>query len=350
VSISQITLDGRLIGYGSRPYIIAELSGNHNGDIERGFALMAAAKQAGADAVKLQTYTADTITIPSDRPEFQISGGLWDGRTLHDLYQEAHTPWEWHAALFAKAREIGITLFSSPFDTTAVDFLESLDVPAYKIASPELVDLPLIRKAAATGKPLIMSTGMGTEEEIAEAVEAARSAGCRELILLHCVSAYPAPAEEACLANIPELFKRFGVTSGLSDHTLGIEISLAAVALGASVIEKHFTLSRAEGGVDSAFSLEPAELAELCRMSHIVQAAVGKAAFGPKPSELRTCKFRRSLYVVADVEAGGIFHESNVRSIRPANGLAPKHLGDILGKRASRAISQGEPLNWDMLA
>jgi len=340
---------GRPIGPGHAPYIIAELSANHNGDINRAFAVMEAAKRAGADAIKLQTYTADTMTIDHDGPGFVVDLPMWKGRKLYSLYQEAETPWDWHAALFAKGRELGITVFSTPFDASAVDFLEGLDAPAYKIASFENTDIPLIRKAAATGKPLIMSTGMANKSEITDAVQAARDAGCRALVLLHCVSSYPAPAEDINLANIPELARAFGVIPGLSDHTMGTEVSVAAIAMGAAVIEKHVTLRRADGGVDSAFSLEPEELAELCRQTKVVHAAVGQTMFGPKPAEMASLKFRRSIYVVKDVAAGEAFTEDNLRCIRPGLGLAPKYLTDVLGKRAKRAIAFGEPLAWDML-
>ncbi|HYG87172.1 MAG TPA: pseudaminic acid synthase [Azospirillum sp.] len=340
---------GRPIGPEHRPYVVAEMSGNHNGDIGRALALIDAAKEAGADAVKLQTYTADTITIDSDRPEFLIAGGLWDGRRLHELYREAHTPWDWHPQLFEHARSVGITIFSTPFDFTAVDMLEALGAPAYKIASFEMVDTPLIERVAATGKPVIMSTGMASLEEIEEAVSVARGAGCQNLVLLHCVSSYPAPAEEANLRRIPELARRFGVLSGLSDHTMGHSVPVAAVALGAVVIEKHFTLLRADGGVDSAFSLEKTELAELVRMVGEVHAALGDGTFHVAPAEAHNLQFRRSLFVVDDVPAGAPLTPANVRSIRPGNGLAPKHLKAVLGRPAARALKRGEPLAWDMI-
>ena len=346
---ASIAIDGRLIGNGLRPYVIAELSGNHNGDLGRALAVMEEAKRAGADAVKLQTYTADTMTIDHDGPGFVVDLPLWKGRKLYELYKEAATPWEWHDALFAKGRELDITVFSTPFDASSVEFLESQGVPAFKIASFENTDLPLIRRVAATGKPVIMSTGMATEPEIAEAVAAARGAGCRDLVLLHCVSSYPAPPEDANLANIPELARRFDVLAGLSDHTLGTEVAVAAVALGAVVLEKHVTLKRADGGVDSAFSLEPAELAELCRQSAIVSAAIGCPNFGPKSAEMGSLKFRRSLYAVADIAKGGALDDSNVRSIRPGFGLPPKYLDKILGSHACRDIRRGEPLTWDMI-
>lgn len=346
---SPIQIAGRTIGPDARPYVIAEMSGNHNGDIRRALALVDAAKEAGADAVKLQTYTADTITIDSDRPEFLIRGGLWDGRRLHELYREAHTPWDWHPVLFEHARRVGITIFSTPFDFTAVDLLEELGAPAYKIASFEMIDIPLVERVAATGKPVIMSTGLASLEEIREAVDAARGAGCRDLVLLHCVSSYPAPAEEANVRRIPELARQFGVVPGLSDHTVGYAVSIAAVALGAAVIEKHFTLSRADGGVDSAFSLERQELAEMVEMLRDAHVALGTGAFRMTPAEVPNVQFRRSLFVVEDVPAGAPLSHANVRSIRPGNGLAPKHMKSVLGRPAARDLKRGEPLGWDMV-
>lgn len=340
----EFSIAGRPIGPDHPPYIVAEMSGNHNGDITRAFRILEMAKAAGADAVKLQTYTADTITIDHDGPEFVIKGGLWDGRHLHDLYQEAHTPWEWHGPIFDKAREIGITVFSTPFDPTAIDLLESLGAPAYKIASQELVDLPLIRRVAATGKPMIMSTGMGSLEEIRAAVAAARGAGAERLVVLHCVSAYPAPAEEANLRTIADLADKLGVVTGLSDHTMDTTVATLSVAMGACLIEKHVTLARADGGVDSAFSLEPDELARLVRDTRMAHAALGAPAYRPTKSEEAGLKFRRSLYVVQDVPAGSELTAKNIRSIRPNLGLAPKHYETVLGRRATRDLKRGEPL------
>jgi N-acetylneuraminate synthase len=341
----KITIDGRVIGAEVPPYIIAEMSGNHNGSIENAFRLIEEAKLAGADAIKLQTYRADTITLDHDAPEFRVDGGLWDGRRLYELYEEAHTPWEWHAPLFEKARSLGITIFSAPFDPTAVDMLEELGAPAYKIASPEIVDIPLIEYVARTGKPMIISTGMASYEEIGEAVSAARGAGANEIVLLHCTSAYPTPAHEANLVTIPDLRKRTGLPTGLSDHTLNTVVATTAIALGACVIEKHFTLSRAAGGVDCAFSLEPTELKTLVEHAKIAWSALGQPSYRPTKSEAGVLKHRRSLYAVKPIRAGEIFTKENVRSIRPANGLPPKHLPEILGRKAACDIAFGEPLS-----
>jgi len=342
-------IDGRPIGPDHPPYVVAEMSGNHNGDIRRALDLISAAADAGADAVKIQTYTADTITLDHDGPGFRIEGGLWDGRRLHELYAEAHTPWDWHGPMFEHARKLGITLFSSPFDPTAVDLLQSLGAPAYKIASFELVDLPLIRRCAETGRPLVMSTGMASEAEIAEAVAAARGAGARDLVVLHCTSAYPAPMSSMNLSTLPDMARRFGVLPGLSDHTLGIAASIAAVALGAVFIEKHFTLSRAEGGVDSAFSLEPSELADLVAGCRGAWEALGQPTYGPGEAEAGNAGMRRSLYVSAPLKQGEAFTGANVRSVRPGLGLAPKHLDAVLGRRSTRDIPFGEPLDWSMV-
>ena len=350
-SLNKITFEiqGQSIGTGCSPYIIAELSGNHNGDITRAFAIMEAAKAAGADAIKLQTYTADTITIDHDGPGFVIEGGLWNGRRLYELYQEAHTPWEWHEALFAKGRELGITVFSSPFDDTAVDFLEKLDVPAYKIASFEAADTPLVRKVAATGKPLIISTGMVTPDEIEETLEVARSAGAKDIALLHCVSAYPANPKDTNLITISQLEERFGVLAGLSDHTLGTAVSVSAVVLGAQIIEKHVTLSRADGGPDAEFSLEPDELKALVEDCHIAWRSIGEARIGRQEAAEDSLVFKRSLYVVDDMKAGDVFTALNVRSIRPGYGLAPKHLDEIYGHVAKKEIKRGTPMSWALV-
>jgi pseudaminic acid synthase len=344
-----ITIDGRKIGPDYPPYIIAELSANHNGDIDRAFAIMEEAKKAGADAIKLQTYTADTITLECDSEEFQIHGGLWDGKNLYQLYQEAQMPWEWHKSLFDKAKALGITIFSTPFDFTAVDLLEELNAPAYKIASFELVDLPLIKRVAHTGKPMFMSTGMANEEEIAEAIATAQANGCQELVVLHCVSGYPAPADQYNLRTIADMSARFNVLAGLSDHTIDNATAVAAVALGACLIEKHVTMDRNGGGADDSFSLEPHELATLCKDAKTAWAALGKVNYERTEAEKGNVKFRRSLYVVQDIKAGEKFTTDNVRSIRPGFGLAPKYLDDILGKIATIDIEMGTPMSLDFI-
>lgn len=347
--MNDIKIAGRPIGPTHPPYVIAELSGNHNGDIKRAFAIIDAAKAAMVDAVKLQTYTPDTITIDHDGPGFRIEGGPWDGRSLYELYGEAQTPWEWHVQLFDYARKAGIACFSSPFDETAVDFLETLNAPAYKIASFEVVDIPLIRYVAKRGKPMIISTGMSSYEELDEAVAAARESGAAGIVLLHCISAYPAPAEEANLRRIRTLAERYDCPIGLSDHTLGTEVSTAAVALGATVIEKHLTLARSDGGPDAGFSLEPNEFRSLVASVKTSFAALGSANYGRTKSETPNLVFRRSLYVVKDMAAGEQITKENVRSIRPGFGMAPKHLPDIIGKRAKKALARGTPLTKDLI-
>ena len=344
-----INICGRKIGLQFPPYIIAEMSANHNGKLETAMRIIEEAKIAGADAVKLQTYKPNTITLNYDSEEFKIKGGLWDGRTLYDLYEEAHTPWDWHKPLFDRARELGITIFSSPFDKTAIDLLEDLNAPAYKIASFEAVDLPLIKYAASTGKPVIISTGMANEEEILEAIEAAREGGCKELAILHCVSGYPAPPGDYNLRTIPDMIERFGLVTGLSDHTLDNTTAIASVALGASVIEKHFTLDRSGGGPDDSFSLERAELADLCQDAKTAWSALGRVDYGSKPSEQDNVKFRRSLYFVRDMKAGELITEDSVRSVRPGYGLAPKYLGDVLGRYLECDVMVGMAVNWSQL-
>lgn len=346
----EIEIAGRKVGAAHEPFVICELSGNHNGSLERALSMIDAAAATGCDAIKIQTYTADTITMDVDRPEFKIHGGLWDGRSLYELYQEAQTPYEWHAALFERARERGVILFSSPFDETAVDLLDGLGAPAFKIASFEAVDLPLIRYAAAKGKPLIISTGMANLAEIEAARDAALSAGAPGVVLLHCVSSYPAVTEDANVRTVADMAGRFDCPVGLSDHTMGTAASVAAIALGASVIEKHFTLARADGGPDSAFSLEPAEFQALVRDCKDAWKALGRAHYDLLGSERANAQFRRSLYVAADVKAGEAITRANVRSIRPGDGLAPAHLDEVLGRRAARDLARGEPLAWDMLA
>ena len=339
-----ITIANRLIGAEFPPYVIAELSANHNGKLENAMKIIEEAKKAGADAVKLQTYTADTITLNSDAEEFQIHGGLWDGKTLYQLYQEAHTPWEWHKPLFEHASKIGITMFSTPFDHTAVDLLEDLNAPAYKIASFEAVDLPLIKYVARTGKPMIISTGMADAEEIQEAIDAAREGGCKELAILHCVSGYPAPAEDYNLRTIPDMIERFGLVTGLSDHTLDNTTAITSVALGASVIEKHVTLDRSGGGPDDSFSLEPSELAALCYGAKTAWSALGKVDYGRKSSEQGNVKFRRSLYFVKDMKVGDVITADCVRSVRPGFGLAPKHLEKLMGCTITQDVLVNTPV------
>ena len=346
---SKFEIDGRVIGDGCSPYIIAEMSANHNGRLETALKIIEEAKKAGADAVKLQTYKPDTITLDCDNDDFKMEGGLWDGRTLYNLYEEAHLPWDWHKPLFDHAKKQGITIFSSPFDNTAVDLLEDLGAPAYKIASFEAVDLPLIRYVAATGKPMIISTGMANEEEIQEAIDAARSGGCNSLAILHCVSGYPAPAEDYNLTTIADMRHRYQIPVGLSDHTLDNTTAIGSVVLGACVIEKHFTLDRNGGGPDDSFSLEPDELAALCVDSKTVWQALGNVNYSRKSSEQGNVKFRRSLYFVKDIAADEIITKEHVKSVRPGFGLPPKMLDELLGKRATQAIRRGTPASLDLL-
>ena len=346
-----VQINGRSIGTGYPTYIVAEMSANHNQDFDQAVRILYAAKEAGADAVKLQTYTPDTLTIPSDKEYFRIGGGtLWDGRTLYDLYGEAYMPWEWQPKLKEIADEIGIDLFSTAFDPTAVDFLEQMGVPVHKVASFEIVDIPLIEKMARTGKPLIISTGMATLGEIEEAVQAARRAGATQIALLKCTSAYPAPPEEMNLRTIPHMAEAFSVPVGLSDHTLGIAVPVAAVALGACIVEKHFTLSRDIPGPDSAFSLEPHELKAMVEAIRTVEKALGEVHYGVSEREAQSRIFRRSLFVVRDMRAGEVFTDENVRSIRPGYGLPPKYLPEILGRRTVRDVEKGTPLSWDLIA
>jgi pseudaminic acid synthase len=347
---SRIQIGKHKIGPGQPTYVIAEMSANHGQQFDKAVEIVRAAKSCGADAVKLQTYMPDTMTIACDREEFRISGGtIWDGRNLHDLYREAYTPWEWQPRLGHVVEDLGMDCFSSAFDSTAVDFLEEMNVPAHKVASFELVDIPLIQKMARTGKPLIMSTGMATVEEIDEALQSARGAGATEIALLKCTSAYPAAPEEMNLRTIPEMARRFNVPVGLSDHTMGIAVPVAAVALGACIIEKHLTLSRSIPGPDSAFSLEPHEFKAMVDAVRIAEKAIGKVHFGLSEKEAASRAFRRSLFVVADVKQGEVFTAQNVRSIRPGNGLHTRHLQDVLGRSAARGIKRGTPLSWEFV-
>jgi pseudaminic acid synthase len=347
----QIVVNGRKIGTTAPVYIVAEMSANHNQDFEQAVRIVQAAKEAGADAIKLQTYTADTLTIDSDQEYFRITGGmLWDGRSLYDLYREAYTPWEWQPKIKKIANDLGLDFFSSPFDHTAVDFLEDMEVPAHKIASFELVDLPLIRRVAQTGKPIIMSTGMATLTEIDEAVRTVREAGGSQLALLKCTSAYPARPEEMNLQTIPHLSETFGVPAGLSDHTMGIAVPIAAVALGACIIEKHFTLSRDTPSADSTFSLEPHEFKAMVEAVRVAEKALGTVHYGVSEAEAKSRVFRRSLFVVKDMKAGEMFTAANLRSIRPAHGLHTRYLEEIIGRHAKQDIERGTPLSWQLIA
>lgn len=348
-NMPEIRIAGRRIGMDMPPYIIAELSANHNGQLDTALRIIEEAKKAGADAVKLQTYRPDTITLECDTEDFQIHGGLWDGRTLYELYQEAHMPWDWHKPLFEYARKLDITIFSSPFDNTAVDLLEDLNAPAYKIASFEAVDLALIKYVAGTGKPMIISTGMADAEEIQEAIDAAYEGGCKELAILHCVSGYPAPASDYNLHTIPDMVQQFGLVTGLSDHTLDNTTAIASVALGASIIEKHFTLDRDGGGPDDSFSLEKDELKALCEDSKTAWQALGRVNYAMKSSERENIKFRRSLYFVKNIKAGETITAEHVKSIRPGYGVAPKYLEHIIGKVAKDDIHRGTPVGDELL-
>ena len=345
-------IQNREIGLKSPPFIVAEMSGNHNQSLERALAIVEAAATAGAHALKLQTYTADTMTLDIDKREFFVEepDSLWKGASLYSLYQQAYTPWEWHKPIFDRARELGIIAFSTPFDDTAVDLLESLDVPCYKIASFENTDLPLIRRVASTGKPLIISTGMATVAELDETVRAARDAGCDDLVLLKCTSTYPSTPENTNALTIPHLRELFGCEVGLSDHTMGVGVSVASAALGATVIEKHFTLSRAEGGVDSAFSMEPAELAQLVVETERAWQSLGHVSYGPTDAEKESLRYRRSLYVVKDIKAGDVLTHENVRAIRPGLGLPTKHMETVLGRAVKQDVKRGTALGWQMLS
>lgn len=347
--MKELIINNRRIGANHAPYIIAEMSANHNGSIETAFKIIEMAKRCGADAVKMQSYTADTITLNSDKADFQIEGGLWDGQTLYELYQSAYTPWEWHKPLFDKARSLDITMFSSPFDTTAVDMLEDLNTPAYKIASFEAIDLPLIKYVAQTGKPMIISTGMANDIEIMEAIDAAKSGGCEQLAILHCVSGYPAPASDYNLKTIQDMQQRFGLLTGLSDHTLDNTTAIASVALGANIIEKHVTLNRDGGGPDDSFSLEEPELKHLCEASRTCWQALGQVDYGRKSSEQGNAQFRRSLYFVKPLKAGDVITPDSVRSVRPGYGLPPKMYDQVVGKQVIKDIEYASPVTLDSI-
>lgn len=351
MSASDIVIKGRKIGRDHRPFIVAEMSGNHDQSLKKALAIVEAAAAAGADAVKLQTYTADTMTLDIDDREFCITdrNSLWHGYSLHRLYHKAHTPWEWHQALFERCKQLGLICFSTPFDASAVDFLESLDVPAYKVASFENTDLPLIRRIAATGKPMIVSSGMATVGELDESIRTARDSGCRDIIVLKCTSSYPASPANTNMLTIPHMRDLFEVQVGLSDHTLGVGVAVAAIALGATFVEKHFTLSRADGGVDAAFSLEPRELTMLVEETERAWQALGKVKYGVSEKERASLQFRRSLYVTRDMAAGEAFTSENLRSIRPGFGLSPRYYETLLGKRVGREVKRGTPATWELL-
>ena len=349
--MNHFLIGSRKIGAGEPPFIIAEMSGNHNQSLDRALAIVEAAATAGAHGIKLQTYTADTMTLNLSHGEFFIKDpkSLWEGRSLYELYEEAHTPWEWHKPIFDRARELGLIAFSTPFDATSVEFLESLEVPCYKIASFEIIDLPLIKQVAETGKPMIISTGMASIAEIDDAVRTARENGCKDLVLLKCTSNYPASPENSNLATLPHLKDLFGVQVGLSDHTLGVGVAIASVALGATVIEKHFTLDRSDGGVDAAFSLEPDELKQLVVETERAALALGQISYGPTDAERSSLQYRRSLYITKDLQAGDILSADNLRSIRPGHGLSPKNYNRVIGKSVNQDIQKGTPISWDYI-
>ena len=345
-----VQIGGHTIGQGHRPFIIAEMSGNHNQSLDKALEIVEAAARAGVHAVKLQTYTADTMTLDIQTGEFFIDdeNSLWKGQSLYDLYKQAYTPWEWHPIIFQRCRELGLIAFSTPFDESAVDFLESLDVPCYKIASFENTDIPLIRKVAATGKPIIISTGMATLAELDETVREARKAGCKDLILLKCTSTYPAQPDDTNLLTIPHMRELFGCEIGLSDHTMGVGVAVASVALGCTVIEKHMTISRAEGGVDAAFSMEPHEMAQLVTETERAWRSLGRVSYGPTSAEKPSLKHRRSLYVTEDLQPGDVLTRANVRAIRPGLGLPPKYLDMLLGRRVTKPVKKGTPVTFDL--
>lgn len=349
--MNEIHIAGRAVGPGHRPFVIAEMSGNHNQSLERALAIVEAAAATGVDAIKIQTYTADSMTLDLETGDFLISNAksLWNGKSLHKLYQEAYTPWEWHQAIFDRCRDLGIICFSTPFDDEAVDFLETLNVPCYKVASFENTDIPLIRKIAATGKPMIISTGMASQAELDETVVAARDAGARDIVLLKCTSSYPANPLNTNIRTIPDMQKRFGCMIGLSDHTMGIGVAVASIALGAAVIEKHFTLCRADGGVDSAFSLEPEEMRNLAVECERAWQSLGEVSYGATAEEKASLQYRRSLYVAEDMNSGDIFTEKNLRRVRPGFGLPCKFYEELLGKKINTDVNKGTPVTWDLL-